>query len=275
MLARVDQATLDVEARGSNVCVGSGDVVALYPSLLHEQSAKLCRDLILQCPATFSNINTRAASIFVATNCTVVEIREAGLTSLIPTRVYRRGHHPTRSTKELTSRSKVPPKFTATKDFLTETETKCLVAKVVEVGVRMVVRNHLYQWKGQTWRQNVGVPTGLRLSGVIGRITMDVWLGLVRDLMNENMMVTYMIEKYVDDVNQILENLPMGTRWDSSTRKMVTTEEAADDDRKAGYLRIEKYSFEIQNFTYHPSQYPQNIYWEVIFFLGICVLSST
>ena len=57
----------------------------------------------------------------------------------------------------------------------TDDEIKLLVAKIMEIGVLAVIRNHMYSWKGTDWMETLGVPTGLQLSGIIGYITMDVW----------------------------------------------------------------------------------------------------
>ena len=114
----------------------------------------------------------------------------------------------------------------------TDDEVRRLVAKVVEIGVLSVIRNHMYSWKGQDWMQTVGVPTGLRLSGIIGRISMDVWTLEMRRLMEDNRIKAYLFEKYVDDSEIIMENLPPGSRWDG--QKITATTNDAEQDAKDG-----------------------------------------
>ena len=89
MLARVYKANLEVEAHASNVCVGSGDVVGLYPSLRHMESAEMCAQVIKTCPAKFLNIDYHTCGVFVATNCSTSEISAAGLTNVVPSRKYK------------------------------------------------------------------------------------------------------------------------------------------------------------------------------------------
>lgn len=236
MLSKIDLANDVIREKGVDICVGSGDATALYPSLLHDDSARHCGNLIRNCPAKFENIDVKSAAIFIATNCTLREIRCAELDRIVPARKHKRGKRPTAATKELTSHrgdreGEVPleSKFHPVRENLTQSEIKTLLAKVVEVGVKMVIQSHVYKWKGEHWLQNLGVPTGLRLSGVVGRITMDVWRGEMFRLMEENSMTNYLLEKYVDDGEVLCENIPMGSRWDGS--KMVVTDEAAEDDR--------------------------------------------
>ena len=220
MLAKIDLARDVIEAEGDNICVGSGDVVALYPSLLHEHSAEVCADLIRNSPADFSNIDSRAAGIFLATHTTRTEVNKTGLSKFVPLRKFSRGHKPTSTTLELTSRNNdCPTKFTSIAAEPNMEERKTLLAKVIEIAVLSIIRNHVYSWKGQTWVQTQGVPTGLRLSGIIGRISMDVWMTKMTSLMINNEMKTYLLEKYVDDCNTLLENLAPGSRWDGEGQK--------------------------------------------------------
>ena len=121
-----------------------------------------------------------------------------------------------------------PTLFTAARQDLTETQKRMLIAKVIEIAVLLVIRNHLYKWKGETYMQTLGVPTGLRLSGVIGRITMDVWLEKMKVILKENNIRTYLIEKYVDDCNTLCENLQLGARWDGD--RVTVNQEHVDED---------------------------------------------
>ena len=230
MLSRVDSANEIVKAHGVDICVGSGDAVALYPSLRHQESARLCAETIRECPARIANFNTQAAATFISTHCTSTEISQAGLGSILTKKKLVGGRFPTPSTPELTTRNKVgedkdtqqQSKFLPVKDNLTDTEIKLLAAKVVEIGVMTVMRNHIYRWQDEYWLQTTGVPTGLRLSGIVGRITMDKWRISMLGLMNEHNMVNYLNEKYVDDCEVVTENLAPGSRWDG---EQITTHE--------------------------------------------------
>ena len=231
MLAEIDKVNPTIENEGKNVCIGSGDAVSLYPSLQHEASAKLCAEIIMSCPAVFSNIDTQAAVAFVSTNSTEKEIKEAGLSGIIPSRKYKIGRKPGKTTPEINFRNnKEGSKFQDVRK-LNDREHRLLVARVVEIGVLQVVRNHLYSWKDEVWMQKLGVPTGLRLSGIIGRITMDAWMRDMRRLLEDNNMKTYLMEKYVDDCNTILENIPLGSRWEEN--KVTISEARAEEDRTA------------------------------------------
>ena len=228
MLARIDLANNTVRERGIDICVGSGDAVALYPSLRHKESASLCAQLIRDCPAKIDNVDLQVAAVFVATYSTDNEIIKAGLNKVIPRRKYHMGKKPTPSTNELIRRNVEgeecdPSKFHQVRSDLSENEIRLLIARVVEIGVLSVVRNHAYRWKDELWLQRIGVPTGLRLSGLVGRITMDHWKDRMTGLMEQHKMTNYLTEKYVDDCEVVLENLKQGDRWDGE--KITNTDE--------------------------------------------------
>ena len=215
-------------------------MIALYPSLLHEESARLCGDLIRTCPATFSNVDVKAATVFVATHCSPTEITRSGLGSIIPDRKHARGIKPTPSTPELTTRlgeEDAPTKFRSLCPNITPQEERMILAKVIEVGVREVIKNHIYLWRGELYLQKLGVPTGLGLSGVIGRITMDTWRTKIKQRMLDNGLRPFLLEKYVDDCELVLENVPQGTRWDG--QKLVVTPESTQEDKEANKSKEE------------------------------------
>ena len=100
-----------------------------------------------------------------------------------------------------------------------------------KIAVLSVIRNHAYKWKGDIWLQALGVPTGLRLSGIIGRITMDDWRKSIINLMDKQGMENYLTEKYVDDCKVVLENLEHGARWDGD--KIKYNPEDVEEDKQS------------------------------------------
>ena len=239
MLSRIDKARHVIEDEGINICVGSGDVKALYPSLLHKPSAKFCGDLIRNCPADFK-VDAKAAGIFVATHMSRTDVVKAGLGKVVPVRKHAKGRMPQGCTWELKNRLEHPnhpSKFREIGREITKGEERLLIAMVIEIAVLMIIRNHVYSWKGQCWVQTKGVPTGLRLSGIIGRITMDVWSGRMSRILGDNGFKVYLQEKYVDDVDTLVENLPPGARWKED--KITFDQADAEEDKDAGTSKEE------------------------------------
>ena len=117
------------------------------------------------------------------------ELQAAGLAKLVPGRKFKFGRPPSTTTPELTTRltdpDHTPTKFSQAKYCATEGDKRLMLTKIVEVSVCKVMRNHVYCWKNEYWLQSLGVPTGLRLSGIVGRLTMNSWRTRMRVLMAE------------------------------------------------------------------------------------------
>ena len=111
---------------------------------------------------------------------------------------------------------------------ITDKEERLLLAKVVQVSVKLILANHAYRWKGDIWLQTKGVSTGLRLSGVIERICMDHWRREMKIIMMEHRMTAYILEKYIDDVEVVTENLAPGSRWNGSELTVLPEDIEAD-----------------------------------------------
>ena len=213
----------------------------LYPSLQHNHSARLCADLVRDCPAEFTNIDVQTAAVFIAANVSRTEVVKSGLGKIVPRRRFKRGPSPSGATKELNTKDNDEEltKFQSVRSDLSEGEVRMLLAKVIEVSVLLVIRNHVYSWKNEDWMQTLGVPTGLRLSGLIGRITMDSWMEQMTSKMEDNNMKQYLFKKYMDDSEIILENLEVGSRWDNNKKKIVVTDHDAEEDVRNNTTREE------------------------------------
>ena len=68
MLAKVDRANEVIRGMARDICVGSGDVVGIYPSLQHDHSASLCGKMILDCPGEFCNVDYNTAQACLCRN---------------------------------------------------------------------------------------------------------------------------------------------------------------------------------------------------------------
>jgi metal-sulfur cluster biosynthetic enzyme len=95
----------------------------------------------------------------------------------------------------------------------TSSEERKIVGKVIELGILAVMNNHCYKCAGKMYTQTTGCAIGLALSGIIARIRMNRWKRKMKEIMDGEISKCYMMEKYVDDVNMVVEEIPMGVRW--------------------------------------------------------------
>ena len=96
-------------------------------------------------------------------------------------------------------------------------------------------------------KQTEGGAIGLQLTQAIARIVMEVWEQRIRKLMKENEINVYLIRKYVDDVNLILQALGYGVRWEGG--RMRWREEWEEEDRQGGLPRDQLTMREIQKMS--------------------------
>ena len=87
------------------------------------------------------------------------------------------------------------------------------MGKVIEILIKVVMRNHSYKFKNKTYKQRKGGAIGLRITGSVCRIVMDRLLRKLRIKLENVGLVVYLLCKFVDDVNTAIEAVTKGTRW--------------------------------------------------------------
>ena len=91
------------------------------------------------------------------------------------------------------------------------------------------------------------VYTVLRLTGVVARIVMDYWAKKIKEMAADNNITLYMLKKYVDDVNLILEALNIGHRWNGTA--MEWRKEWEEEDKKNGEMDDKRTMREIRKMS--------------------------
>ena len=171
-LNKVENAEKIIEQKGKNVINASADVVALFPSIPIEEAAKDIYQLVIESEVEMTNINYQAAAKYIATLCTEEEIRKAGLSKIVPRRRHKRGSKPGLTNPEIFKRLKAKAdKYIENTDkeednsvwtnipadsTISKTDKRKLLAKALEIGIIQIMKNHLYQFNGITYKQTKG-----------------------------------------------------------------------------------------------------------------------
>ena len=103
-------------------------------------------------------------------------------------------------------------------------EIKLLIARAVQIGVKVAFSNYLYTFGGKTFRQAKGGPIGSRLTMAISRIIMGRWSHHVWRAFQDSNIPLYFLSGYVDDIRLVLRLLANGQYWDNKERKFVIDE---------------------------------------------------
>ena len=67
---------------------------------------------------------------------------------------------------------------------------------MMELAVVTCMENHVYQHESRFYKQEKGMPIGLRLSGVVAELRMCDWLEEADELLKKNEVRVYMNEVY-------------------------------------------------------------------------------
>ena len=95
----------------------------------------------------------------------------------------------------------------------TEEEQKVLLSKVVQVALEATFSNHIYQYQNNLYRQSKGGGIGARITGVVARVVMDLWMDLIQQNLKENGIKIYLLTKYVDGINVATSLISKGKEW--------------------------------------------------------------
>ena len=109
------------------------------------------------------------------------------------------------------------------KTVFTTEEKRQIIAKVLEIGVRTVLENHVYKFGNKIYRQVVGGPMGLKLTRIIARLVMDRWARQFEEKLQQAGVHLDLIKKYVDDMNIILKAIGLHLRWNKTTWRLEET----------------------------------------------------
>ena len=132
-----------------------------------------------------------------------------------------RGKRPGITTAEVIGGRKAKQKslFEPPKRKPTAQQRKTMVALALEIGIKMVMKNHLYRFNNNVYLQREGGPIGLELTGAIARVYMLWWDGQLLAKMKELMLKAkqewniYLYMRYVDDANFVTEGIQPGIRY--------------------------------------------------------------
>ena len=227
-----------------NLFVGSTDVRALYPSLLHETTTKIVVKVFFETNIKLEGIDWNQAGKYLAINMSKSEITKLGLEDLVSTRTKSGGAFPCNTTAEVMGKlfredeEEVISLFHPPHRRPANTqEEKKVLAEVLKIAILAVLKNHTYQFGGEVRLQEEGGPIGLELAGALARVVMLWWDRKFLSLATANNLILFLYLRYIDDGNLAGEHLPPGSRWlvgpwaGGLGGRMVVREELVEEDR--------------------------------------------
>ena len=151
--------------------------------------------------------------------------------------------------KEKEKKNEDKTKWTDEGSEYTKEEKRKILAKVIEIGVRTILENHVYKFGYKIYRQVIGGPMGLKLTGIVARLVMDRWARKFEFKLAEAGIKLDLLKKYIDDVNLVLSSIDVNLQWKKEDGKwtLVRRTEGGRIREDNTYSERETHTMELLN----------------------------
>ena len=109
--------------------------------------------------------------------------------------------------------------------------------RLVENTVKVAMKNHSYNFEGETHLQGPGAPIGNPLAGSVARVTMTdcdvIFLAWLKKVCTNPLVVLILCELYniyLDDQLGAHQPIPPGYWWDPAQEKVTFSQEHVEED---------------------------------------------
>ena len=214
------------------MCLIGNDVVALFPSIKSQNTGRIVRKRIEKSPLKFEGFEYRHGARYIVMNRKYTgDLKE--LWGVLPYRRKVNGVAPGMTGKAINDRKEDDPSYQwiFPKREPTDRQKRLIIARVAEIGVRVVFENFTYRFGGDTYKQREGGPIGARVTMAAARLVMQEWGETYLKIMQDSGIDPELLAGYVDDGRQGSAVLRQGMRFSRETMKFEMTEEAKEDDR--------------------------------------------
>ena len=107
-----------------------------------------------------------------------------------------------------------------------------MTAKAIELGVRAVMENNVYQFENKIRVQKEGGPIGVKLTGDISKAYMVEWDKEFLIKLERILVLWKMYCRYIDDQDIVTEAIKPGMRYNKEEDKMELKEELVELDKR-------------------------------------------
>ena len=209
--------------------VGSADVKALYPSIPVDDAIDIVADEFEKKEIKIEGIDYEELGLYLALNIEGEELERARLGEVCPKRAHN-GRKPkiTNSGIIVNKRERFEPWIKA-KRKPNEEEEKKMFKEGLKVGMKVVMKNHTYEFAQTIRKQREGGPIGMDLTGTIAKIFMKWWDGELLMKLEEVGIVKKLYERYVDDINNCIKETAIGARYINGRLEYTEDAKMADE----------------------------------------------
>ena len=233
LLAEVDELNIRLEGGlegDSRVVVGSLDVKALYPNIDVDFAVGIIGEMFEGSDVMIEGIDYEEMGLYLSYNMEREEMVNAGIEKLCPTRRHNR-RPPImqaagiREDKEQRFAPWIPPV-----EQPNEGQKRRMLTEAVKVAIKFIMKNHVYSFDNNMYKQARGGPIGLNLTGTIAQVVMLWWDGRFKAKLQEMGIEVLMYKRYVDDINMCTIEVAPGVVYENG---QVVNGEVSNSEEKA------------------------------------------
>ena len=218
--------------RVEEMCLLGLDVVALFPSMSAKRTGEIVRQRMRKSKMKYSGFDWRRGAVYIVMNKNLT----GNLGTLWKVLPYRRkvgGTQPGMTSQGMMGRQEdLEKQWVYKTKTITEEQEREIVARVVEIAIRVVFENFCYEFGGRTFLQLFGGPIGNRLTMACARIVMTEWGERYMEILDKANIVTTLLKIYVDDVRQVSTLMRRGLRYNAKEEEWAWSEEAEKEDEE-------------------------------------------
>ena len=212
------------------LCMLGLDVEALFPSMTSKRTGEIVRKRMMKSEMKLEGFNWRMGLVYIKMNKHLTS-NLGNMWKILPFRKKVGGRTPGMSSDGMTGKKgKVEDQWTFKTKTVTREQLMEIAGRCLEIAIRTVFENFIYNFGGKMYLQRSGGPIGNRLTMACSRVVMQEWGEQYLLILKEAGLSVTLFKIYVDDVRQISTVLKPGMRFDEEEKKMIWKAEYEKDD---------------------------------------------
>ena len=206
-----------------------GDVVSLYPSLDVRKIVKWMREAVMKSSIKWEGVDYGECARYIVLNWEEDKCRRSVLRRVLPVRRSRQGTKPGIKGKGPRGKERGDmEQWVFPSVSLTEEEKLLLIATVIEIACITMFQKHYYNFGGKVYHQEEGGPIGLRGTCAVARVTMQLFDGKWKTILDRWGIMTWLISRYMDDLRTMLAPIRRG--WRATLRGLTFCQKWWEED---------------------------------------------
>ena len=197
--------------------VGSMDIKSFYPSIRPDKVALIARHMWNRSGCSVKNVDIEKLALYVTEEIDKEKLKWLNLDQVLFKKKSVVKENDIKSVNEKKKKS-FDEIWDRPMRSPTDSETKTMIGLVLENIIKIAMKNHIYQFKNEVRIQNDSGATGFDLTGLVADVFMIWWDDRFSRRLEDLNIFPDVNLRFKDDLNLLLDALPLGTKYCSKNR---------------------------------------------------------